>query len=616
METRSNKLVHMLIGISLVFLFIILVVQIFRTSPGKITPVMETGRDEGVRLLSGEDSPSPSAQEPHYYVIKAKDEMELQFRQITHALQYAKLGYTVIEEREVATLAPSPFTFVITTSEQMDNQYLPDFQRFVEGGGNLYISKRFLDPQWNSLVGIEETAGFEEENRYGMTSVGDWNFIYEELDSKNDFFVNYSLDVSLKDNSEVFLTSEGAPLFWTYEYGEGNVGYWNGTWLASKSSRGLFLQTLGLLPERMVSGIAGIKTFFIDDFPAPFIQEWGEKNNEMEETYRMPPPQFYKEVWWQDMKEIAKTHDLLYTNVMIGSYEDAVNYNSSELVNKNSKELLYYARDSIQHNHELGLHGYNHQSLVTADEKIDRDLGYIPWKNKQEMKNSLKIMNDLLHAYFPSSDYHTYVPPSNVLKKTGLQAVQEALPSIEVLASVYDGGIIGSYVQEIGTDPDYPQMFHLPRFSSGYHQSDATRYGANDALANLGMINHFVHPDDLLDMERSDNKSWNVLKEEFERFLMDKEEAFPVLKPYTAKDAAKYMKAYLAGELRVNHLVDSIIIEGDRLPSPSRLFIRLNSGERIKEEKTDDYTIYPIGESSNVYQVSIETLPVEIHLER
>lgn len=611
MVTIDKKLRWTIIGIIVASIIFIVISQTLRVHPGLVSTQVAV-QEQNIELVSGESSIGNSVT-PKFYLVNPQNKENLQYDNFRYALEYAKLPYKIIEPNEIQTIEPSPYTVLITAEEKSERLPLNDIKAFVKNGGKLYIGKRFYNREWNDVVGIQEIYQFTD-------SIYGYQFLNERIQhhflghESYENVVNNSLDVDLQDDVDVHIESENIPLYWTHSYSKGQIGYWNGTWLSAKVSRGIFLQTLlELLPQK-VHIMAGVKTVFIDDFPAPFPEVWKKEANYYAEQYRMQPPEFFQQVWWEDMKQIAEEHDLLYTNVMIGNYSESLSQTKRDIITRNKKQLLYYARDSILNGYEIGFHGYNHQSLVTKDEEIDSSLGYHPWKNKEEMKRGINILNDLYEEYYPDRSFNSYVPPSNVIGPTGLEAIKEALPNLKVISSLYAGDMLGAFIQEFEQDKGEGDIFHLPRLSSGYSVANSEQNLAFDGLANFGVFTHFVHPDDLIDAERSRNYTftWEEMKKEFEDFLTEVDEKYPILMPYRATDAGAYMERYLQGNVQISYGKDFIEISGENMPSPINVSVQLEEGQEITSGKSADYQAYHTHETLPIYQIKATNLPIVI----
>ncbi|GAJ15157.1 unnamed protein product, partial [marine sediment metagenome] len=225
------------------------------------------------------------------------------------------------------------------------------------------------------------------------------------------------------------------------------------------------------------------------------------------------------------------------------------------------KIMPYFGSKLLGLGGEIGLHGYNHQSLVTAKEPIDTNLGYVPWPDKASMVEGLQRMVELSNDLFPGHELKTYVPPSNVLNKTGKAVIAEAVPSIDIISSLYyTGEEEGFLEQEFGVDSEFPQFTNFPRISSGYWLDDSTKFYVNDVIANFGLVNHFVHPDDALDIQRSGGKGWKYLSEQFEAWMASLNKNYAYLQPLTVRDAVKKLSIYSAGKVDVHYSKDVITI--------------------------------------------------------
>ena len=122
-----------------------------------------------------------------------------------------------------------------------------------------------------------------------------------------------------------------------------------------------------------------------------------------------------------------------------------------------------------------------------------------------------------------------------------------------------------------------------------------------------------MHPDDLISKDRSRNKSWVELKEEFEKVVVTVEEKLPFLEPMRAVDMTKrYINIEdlkIASEKKGN----DIHIALTDFREPFKVLIRIN-GKKIKNISSGSFKeIYTAG-NSKIYLLSIEKEDITIHL--
>ena len=519
------------------------------------------------------------------------------------ALTYAKISFESIKLDQIDSLSPSPYTVLLLTSENSEALPKDSIQNFVKKGGRLFVANRFLNKDWDSIVGIRENNEFHEQTVYGMDFEKKFFPGYPDLTSNDEIYDHSILDVTLEDNASVYLTSENHPLLWTYPFGKGKITYWNTTSMNGKNSRGILLQSLGLTVPAFVTGQAGIMVMFIDDFPAPI---GNEKVHVLEENDDMSIREFYKNIWWKDHLQYADKLGLKYSAVLIGTYRDDDKLTSDQLIKLHKNNMDFFGRDLLEAGGEIGIHGYNHQSLVTEEEPTDQHLGYVPWTNQAQMEKGLRSTNELFHHYFPNMELRSYVPPSNIINKTGINAIHNSLPSVNTISSLYVGkSEKGSLVEEFEFDPAIPDLYHFPRISSGYFIPNELKYIINDGIANFGVVSHFVHPDDILDPKRSQGLKWSEISKRFENHFQKTLEMYPYLEPLTISDAREKMILYQNAQVNVHYRDNEILISGESMLNPSHFLVRLEEGKALEEGNYSFGKVNLLQDSDNLYEVTM-----------
>lgn len=483
--------------------------------------------------------------------IKVKENLE-------HALELAKLHADTIAAENMNMVKPAPSTALILTGEDINELDQSAIQSYVEQGGRLIAYTRFYAPEWNNLLGIGSNNGYFSGSSQGITVNKTVFPGYPDLPETNLIFSSNMLDVKLVPQAQVYLSAQKNPLLWTNTYGQGKVVYWNSTSNVQKEGRGLMVQSIGLALDSFVTSQVASRSLNIDDFPSPVPQV---DNPLIHQEFGLSTPAFYERIWWEDMVRFSKLYGWKYTGLMIGTYQNQTSSPLPSLLTDTPKLIPYFGSRLLSLGGEIGLHGYNHQSLVTADEPIKSDLGYVPWPNQAAMAESLKRLTELSESLFPGHELKTYVPPSNVMNRTGKRALAEAEPSVDIVSSLYTvGGEKGFLEQEFGGDREFPQFTNFPRISSGYVIDEGQLFTINDAIANFGMVNHFVHPDDALDINRSGGKGWKYLSQQFEGWMSWLNETYSYLEPLTVRDAVKKFNLYEAGTVNVHYGKEAITI--------------------------------------------------------
>ena len=144
----------------------------------------------------------------------------------------------------------------------------------------------------------------------------------------------------------------------------------------------------------------------------------------------------------------------------------------------------------------------------------------------------------------PHTDGSVYVPPSNILSAAGRQVLGSKVPQIRTIASTYfEDDTDLPYVQEFGVASD--GMVEQPRIVSGGMVGDT--YMRLAAMSELNMhyvSTHFMHPDDLLDVDRGAEEGWEMYKGGFEDYLKWLSAAAPDLRKQTGTECAGAIQRY------------------------------------------------------------------------
>ncbi|RWZ60551.1 DUF2194 domain-containing protein [Halobacillus fulvus] len=530
---------------------------------------------------------------------------------LTYSLDYAKVEYEEIERDQLAELSPSRHKVLVLAGEHSGEWPRSDIERFVEGGGNLFVGARFLDPSWNSLVGIEQSNGFTDA-LHGMQFKEVLHPAYPNIGPESRLFTHSSIDVVLNDAAKVLAEAEGTPVLWSHSYGEGNVMFWNTTAVVDKNTRGLLLRSLAQLPPVMVSAQAAIKVMHIDDFPAPLPFETSDI---IQQEFDLSTKDFYTDIWWEDMKNLAESYDLAYTGYLIGTYRDDTQLVGEGLVTRNRYPMLFFGRSLLSFGGEIGLHGYNHQSLVTGDEPLDPELGYVPWEDQEQMARSIEEVQEMFHYYFPQERLTTYVPPSNILNETGKHALAETLPHLTTIAGLYTGNEeLGSYVQEYEFDEELEGLYHFPRISSGYVEGEVQKFVQADALANFGMFAHFVHPDDVMDPYRSNGMTWSEMRGQLTTMGEFLSRHFSYTEPLVQSSATKKMIQYQESDLKVRYTDEAVFIEGQGIVDPTVLYVKVEKGKYLLAGEHSFGRIQKVEDAEGLYLVTMTSPTAKIEI--
>ena len=510
--------------------------------------------------------------------------------QIDKVLDYMKVDHDSIDISKASDINTDEYDCIVFSFESLDllKESLPGYMEYIEQGGTMIFAIRpVIDPAFRSISSFLAIGQYDgiEDNARGIKAEEPLIIGIEGLEVDHDFIQNSSIDAELDRDKDTILylsTYDKIPLLWETRYGRGKFIIFNGTMLNAKINRGIISNIITLSRDTFIYPIANIKMVHIDDFPAPIPQ--GTDESIMEEFSRTIP-QFFREVWWSDMIKLSKRYDLVYSSFVTENYGNDTEppFDDSGKIGENS--FLFYSKELLNLGGEIGLHGFNHQPLA-LEGHIKQDLGYNSWNSQEDMEESLKELQDFINSILRNYTMKSYVPPSNILSDEGRAAVISAVGDLEVIASVYLQNDEGdAYVQEFEVASD--GIVEFPRISSGnYHEPDMM-WSIYNVLNLHGIFSHFIHPDDIIDPERSRGQSWSVMLEEFEAILSDVEEGFSWLKSYTISEGSQELRKYLDIKPHIEYRgsIVNIYCEDFR---PDAYFI-MRSGKDIKDSEDIEY---------------------------
>ncbi|PYI53834.1 DUF2194 domain-containing protein [Paenibacillus flagellatus] len=499
------------------------------------------------------------------YSVKTKDQVERTLQEMKRA--------TKTSDVRNETFSASGCGMIVVATEQLEllgaASLLPDF---AEQGGYVFIATH---PAPNDTfyriyhkMGIMAEQGTVVTKGIRLTS----NVLIGEngLAIDHPLIDNTSLAVELHEKSRVLAKSpEGLPLLWDYTFGKGKFMVMNGTMLAQKINRGVIAGAISMLEPDFLYPIINAKLFYIDDFPAPLPRG---VHDGIYRDFRRDIPTFFKEIWWPDMLSAASRYDIKFTAALIESYSDQVEPPFERPEDADLKTLLTYGRELIKSGGEIGMHGFNHQSLHTSPE-VAGVYGYKPWSGVESMTQAVEEARRFAAEVFPNYKLLTYVPPSNVLSPEGREALKRGLPSVSVISSLFEDDLDGNaYSQEFEIAPD--GIVELPRLTSGYTESPDVRWMIANGITMYGVFSHFIHPDDLLDERRGDNLSWENLYREFTGMVSRLDSAYPWLRPMTSTQAAAEVKNLVSGGLEIVRDAETIRGKIDSFHGPRHFILR------------------------------------------
>ena len=383
-----------------------------------------------------------------------------------------------------------------------------------------------------------------------------------------------SLGILLNNSCETLLTSEDGkvPLLWKCEYGEGCFVIFNEV-ITEKYQRGFVSLAYSMLEDVSIYPVINASAFYLDDFPSPVPNGDGEY---IKRDYGVSVASFYSTIWWPKVLSWAEKYGIRYTGLIIELYSDDVEAPFEQ--NAEVSQFTTYGNMLLNAGGELGFHGYNHMPLCVEGIDDEQQYGdYNLWSSKEAIKEAVTELGRFSENLFPNANFTVYVPPSNILSETGKEALLEAYPDIQVIAST---SLVDSeacaFTQEFEVDED--GIIHTPRVTSSL---EPDKYQNITALSELNfhyVQSHFMHPDDLLDVDRGAAKGFATLSESFESYLDWVYTSAPEIRNVTGSEMGTAVLQYDKLSLNRNLTGNVLKVHIGGFSGEASLLMRINEG--------------------------------------
>ena len=461
---------------------------------------------------------------------------------------------------------------VIATNKLKNLAAMTSIEQYVEQGGRAAILRNLqselLPEEMVAQLGIASLG--QEISVPGIRVTGDMFLGVQGFGFDSDIYTTAVTDVMLTSDAVPQVTSqEGHPIIWSHNSGQGKYIVCNSRERDDKNNYGIYTAILSQLKEDYIYPVMNMKLFFIDDFPSPVPE--GNFERIYQET-GLSTADFYRRLWWPEMLNNGEKYNVKYTGLIIENYGDQVKGPFMPLADVNARNsLIVYGRELLKAGGELGIHGYNHQSLAPAGYGQD-SLGYATWESQADMEESLRELKRYISDAYPGYEIHAYVPPSNILSPEGKAAVKNVFTDIKVYSSLWNGLVTAKqYFQNFQLNAD--GTCELPRVTSG-HVSASEKMWENYIVVNYnGVFSHFVHPDEIF-YEESENLTWTMMKQGLTDLLSELQNRFGWLEPVTATEGYEKMKDYFQMDYRVTRSEDGIKINAWDFHQPLTFILR------------------------------------------
>ncbi|MFD2118072.1 DUF2194 domain-containing protein [Paenibacillus yanchengensis] len=502
-----------------------------------------------------------TADNTYCLVYDGVDELSVAIKDNTmQVLEYMKQPYRVVNMDKETFVFEECSAVLLTVSLEELEYDIDNMDEYVSEGGSLFVMRSshpsdVMAQMYRKLGFVHFTHMIGE---FGIELTSNVLIGLNGSSFTDNFIYNDIVAGELDDSIQLLAQTSGElPLMWKKEYGLGSFVIFNGSALDQKDFRGIISGGISLLTPDYMYPIFNTKIFYIDDFPAPFRMG---RDEEIYKLYGKDIPSFFRDIWWPQMLSAANKYDLKYTAVTIQTYQDNVKSPFPRLDDEEKHNLISFGREVIKNEGEVGIHGYNHQSMQT-NASIAKHFDYKAWPGADDMKASITAILEYLGEALPNYKPMSYVPPSNVLGPEGRKALTEAWPEMSVIASLY--GIDPdnrAYVQEFEVAED--GVVEMPRITSGYFDTPYNVWFEANTVNSIGVFSHFLHPDDLLDKDRNRDRVWTDLYKDFEQLLNRVETNYPWLRSITSAEAAIDVAHLLQSELEIQY-------EGNRISAKS-----------------------------------------------
>ncbi len=524
----------------------------------------------------------------------SRQDSEEAWKQFERIFMDMKIGVTLadIQKDEIPDFSDYETIVVLMSDLNPLKETVIKIGNWVEKGGNVLFALTLQKDVYVSII----------EQKLGITDSDYGNVLVDKIYIDEDFMIgggrtyhipdayDSAWEVSVGDRAKVYAWTDDekkVPLVWENNYGKGKFVVDN-FGLCEKATRGFFAASYSLLTDVMVYPVIDGSVFYLDDFPSPVPSGDGTY---IKRDYGTSIKEFYTNIWWPDMLDMADDHGVKYTGVIIDNYEDDVSGNIEE--QNDIQRFQYFGNMLLHQGGELGYHGYNHQPLSLSDTDYGDILPYKTWKNYDAMKKAMTELIRFGKEMFPGTELSVYVPPSNVLSEKGRQMLAKEFPEIRTIASNYYAGEM-AYTQEFEVAED--GIVEQPRIISGAVIDDYMELSALSEL-NMHFVNtHFMHPDDLLDEDRGAKLGWEKLKNRLDEYMDWLYTSAPCLRNLTGSELSGAIQRY--GALVINKEISEqeIRLELENFYDEAYIMIRMNKGV---PESTQGGELIPV--TGNLY---------------
>jgi hypothetical protein len=486
----------------------------------------------------------------------------------------AKIDYDIIKPISFRGMVPNdlrPYSAVGLILDADSGLDPAIFDQYLNDGGNIVSLRTGHFNQLAPYLGIKETTSLVRDSTGYRIKNGFFTGENVSID-QNEFRWTPGGAIPV-DNAQILATSfnQRVPLMWKTRVNRGNVITWNWDEFKYGEYMGFILESFLYVQPVGIAATPGISLFYLDDWPIPMY-------NTVKNPMTIIDTDFYTETWWPEINELLGKWNQPFSSYLVFNYNVTTEppFETGEFFVAKNNGSLKIANDHFKNNIELGLHGYNHMSLTSKK----TDLTPFVWNDSENMNLAVaQARADWIRLFGEQNLPRTYVAPHNIISKEGIEALQTYFPTIKAICTLHTGDD-EEEAYEFGYNKDFPQVYMLPRITSGYNFSEETKKNIISGVVGPGLWSHFIHADDVYDPHRSQGKNWPEIKEELNSMISFVRTNYPWLRPMNVYDGYRAMSEYDSQAVE-------IYVDGNKVHvstnSPGVMFRVRFEGKRIKK---------------------------------
>ncbi|MDX2463007.1 MAG: DUF2194 domain-containing protein [Porticoccus sp.] len=540
--------------------------QFQRSSPRLDTTVNEELRRKKIctdRVLLVHESPSGASKDRCLQMTKV-------------ALRRAHIAHDIVTPHCTSWPSLTGYTHVLLClgyESKLSEEKANAIKSSIESGAGLVMLRPYwnrtlaplmgLDPQGERppLLKCEESSRFIEDFLPGLKGIG------VKL-------VGYHMPVSPENVSAFLVSDKNRVMAWCSNYGAGRVVTFNAAICSRYWAPGFIVEALQRTQKISIRPLANVGVVQIDDFPAAVSTLYQDP---VASSYSLAMIDFYRQIWLPDMLALAKRCQIPYTFLIPFNYDAAINppfdFNEWNTVKLDGDSVPFGVRASreIGSDHELGLHGYNHQPFLISH-----------WIDEGHMRSSLRAVLAKWQSDALGPLPRTYVPPGNVYDEATLRAITEECPSVTSICGYLNEHPLLGVEHDYGPEPWCPTLFSMPRNTAGYVRSAAMTLDMLSLISSMGVWCHMLHPDDIVDTplnfpnseftcRNNENRTWRSephqvmpgLYDELQQWFDYTKMHYPWLRYMTSCDAASTLKQYQETRILVSRQPGKLSVTGN-----------------------------------------------------